>query len=390
MAELSLDHVSKVYRGGVLAVSDAALRIPDGVLCVLVGPSGCGKTTILRMVAGLEKVSAGGVWIGDRDVTEKAPRDRNIAMVFQNYALYPHMTVFDNMAFGLRTRRVKKDEVKRRVERAAELLGLSARLPYRPRGLSGGQRQRVALGRAIVQQADVWLMDEPLSNLDANLRDHLRNEIARIQRRLKVTTLYVTHDQTEALTLGDIVAVMDDGVIRQVGTPKEVYDFPRDVFVAGFVGSPPMNLTEATVERAGGGSVLARFGQHELRLDVPAEVLNGSERRQVVVGIRPEHIGGDARTAGSTLDVFVDRREVVGSDTYLRFRVDAPLLLENDPRRSAKETPDPDGVWPAERENTFVARVDADVRAAEGEPVTLGVATDKVHLFDPVSGLAIR
>jgi multiple sugar transport system ATP-binding protein len=388
--ELTLDHISKVYRGGVLAVDDAALRIPDGVLCVLVGPSGCGKTTVLRLVAGLEEPTEGAIWIGERDVTQRAPRDRNVAMVFQSYALYPHMNVFDNMAFGLRTRRVDKIEARRRVERAAEMLGLTSLLTQRPRRLSGGQRQRVALGRAIVQRADVWLMDEPLSNVDAKLRDQLRHEIARIQRRLEVTTLYVTHDQTEALTLGDLVAVMDGGVIRQVGTPKEVYDHPRDLFVAGFLGSPPMNLVEATLERSGGAGAVVRFGGHELRLDVPAGALDGAVRRQVVVGVRPEDIGAAPSPLGEAIDVVVDRREVVGSETFLRFSVDAPLLLADDPRGSPVEPAEADDVWAAERENVFVARVDPHALAAEGQRVTLRVDTSKVHLFDPESGLAIR
>jgi multiple sugar transport system ATP-binding protein len=373
----------------VLAVDDAALRIPDGSLCVLVGPSGCGKTTVLRIVAGLEEPTEGAIWIGERDVTQRAPRDRNVAMVFQSYALYPHMTVFDNMAFGLRTRRVDKDEARRRVERAAEMLGLTSLLTQRPRRLSGGQRQRVALGRAIVQRADVWLMDEPLSNVDAKLRDQLRHELARIQRRLNVTTLYVTHDQTEALTLGDLVAVLDAGVIHQVGTPKEVYDHPRDLFVASFLGSPPMNLVEATLERSGAGAMV-RFGGHELRLDVPAAALDGTERRQVIVGVRPEDIGAARSPHGAALDVVVDRREVVGSETYLRFSVDAPLLLADDPRGSPIEPPEADDVWAAERENVFVARVDPDSQAAEGQRVTLRVDTSKVHLFDPETGLAIR
>jgi multiple sugar transport system ATP-binding protein len=390
MAELTLDHITKVYRGGVVAVSEAALRIPHGALCVLVGPSGCGKTTVLRLIAGLEELTDGAIWIGENDVTQRAPRDRNVAMVFQNYALYPHMTALENMAFGLRTRRMKKDEIRRRVASAAELLGLMPVLHQRPKRLSGGQRQRVALGRAIVQEADVWLMDEPLSNLDAKLRDQMRNEIARIQRRLEITTLYVTHDQTEALTLGDVVAVMDEGVIRQVGTPKHVYDHPRDLFVAAFVGSPPMNLAEATLEPDDGGSARARFGRHELVLEGSASALNGSSRRQVVVGIRPEHIGSRPPGAGAAMDVVVDRREAVGSETYVRFAVDAPLLLEDDPRRSSLEPHGADGVWSAERENTFVARIDHELVASEGERVRLGVDTSRVHLFDPVSGLALR
>jgi multiple sugar transport system ATP-binding protein len=302
-------------------------------------------------------------------------------MVFQSYALYPHLTAFENIAFGLRSRRVDKREVDRRVRSAAAMLGLAPVINKRPRSLSGGQRQRVALGRAIVREPQVFLMDEPLSDIDAKLREQMRGELARIQRALDVTTVYVTHDQSEALTLGDRIAVMDRGVVRQVGTPKELYDRPEDLFVAAFLGAPPMNLAEATIE---GGFV--RFGGHRLPLDRGMEdaPLGG---RQVVFGVRPEHVrpardGDDPRCV---ITVTVERHEHLGPQGLIRFRVDAPLLMVHDPRSAGDQEGDP---WAAERPNTFVARTDED-GDREGSVVDLHVDMRRAHLFDPATELAI-
>src|SRR5882672_12336025 len=289
MASVSYDHVTKRFAGGILAVNDLSLEIKDTEFMVLVGPSGCGKSTALRMLAGLEEISDGEIRIGDTVVNDMAPRDRDIAMMFQSYALYPHMTVYDNMAFGLRMRGMETSEIDRRVNSAAGILELGPLLKRKPRHLSGGQRQRVALGRAIVREPQAFLLDEPLSNLDAKLRVKVRAEIARIQRDLGVTTIYVTHDQSEAVTLGDRVCVLRDGVLQQVDRPQVLYDRPANLFVAGFIGSPAMNLVEAgLVERD--GKLTARFGPHELA--VPAGRVDASPRaqRDVVLGIRPEDI----------------------------------------------------------------------------------------------------
>src|SRR5437763_3893633 len=291
MAEITLSDVAKVYPDGTRAVSDLDLGIGDGEFMVLVGPSGCGKTTALRMVAGLEEISEGTIRIADRVVNGLPARDRDIAMVFQNYALYPHMTVYENMAFGLKLRKVSKDEIDRRVRDAARILGLQEFLGRKPRALSGGQRQRVAMGRAIVREPQGFLMDEPLSNLDAKLRVQMRAEIARIQRDLKVTTIYVTHDQVEAMTMGDRVAVMRKGVLQQVEAPQVLYEHPENLFVAGFIGSPAMNIVEAQLSRAN-GTLVAEFGGYHLRVDEQSAArrpaLSKFEGKSVVLGIRPE------------------------------------------------------------------------------------------------------
>ena len=389
MATLTLDGVTKAFRDGTVGVAGLDLTVPDGVFCVLVGPSGSGKTTVLRLVSGLDRVTEGTIWLGGEDVTEDAPRDRDVAMVFQNYALYPHLNVYDNIAFGLRNRRVKKDEVKRRVDAASAMLGLNDVVKKRPKSLSGGQRQRVALGRAIVREPQVFLMDEPLSNLDAKLRDQMRTELLRIQKALNVTTLYVTHDHSEAMTLGQIVGVMNEGRVRQIGTPQAIYEHPADLFVAGFMGMPPMNLVESTIERRA-GSVLARFGPYELDLGERPAALAEGQRRQAVLGVRPEHIdeaGGEVRP-GRTLEVLVERRELLGAEVYLRFSVGAPLLLVRDPRAAGDEPAAPD-VWAAERPNAFVARVDASSEIRDGDHARLAVQTDKVHLFDAETEAAL-
>jgi multiple sugar transport system ATP-binding protein len=382
MTEVVFDHVSKVFRDGTVALEDVDLLVPSGSLFVVVGPSGCGKTTLLRIVAGLEKPTSGELAIDGEDVTEDSPKERDVAMVFQSYALYPHLTAFENIAFGLRSRRIGREEVTRRVEATARLLGLEPVLAKRPRSMSGGQRQRVALGRAIVREPRVFLMDEPLSDVDAKLRDQMRGELSRIQRTLGVTTIYVTHDQAEALQLGDLVAVMDRGVVRQVGTPRELYDHPDDVFVAAFLGTPRMNLAEATVERSG-DEAFARFGSHRIPLGDPEGLAAG---RQVVVGIRPEHLrpARNADDPRSVMRARVERHDGLGPQGTIRFAVDAPLLMESDPREGVAGDD-----WAAERRNTFAARVETD-EDWTGLDVELYVDPRRVHLFDPATELSIR
>jgi multiple sugar transport system ATP-binding protein len=393
MATIALDSVRKVYPDGTEAVSELDLDIDDGSLMVLVGPSGCGKTTLLRMVAGLEEISAGTVRIGDIVVNDIAPKDRDIAMVFQNYALYPHMSVYDNIGYGLKLRKVSRGERDELVRETARMLGLEDQLSKKPRALSGGQRQRVAMGRAIVRRPKAFLMDEPLSNLDAKLRVQMRTEISRIQRDVNVTTIYVTHDQTEAMTMGDRVAVLKRGVLQQVDTPQTLYDHPSNLFVGGFIGSPSMNLVEATLKRVDGHGVV-EFG--DLRLRVDDEVLDrrpalaGYVGRPLIVGIRPEDIE-DARVVGDAprdrrLLVRVDVREAMGSEVYLHFAVDAPPVLTDDTRELAIDAGE-DALEELEeragqRESTFVARVHARTSAREGERVELFVDTRNLHFFD--------
>jgi multiple sugar transport system ATP-binding protein len=392
-AAVVLDAVTKVYRDGTRAVDDLSLAIPPGSLFVLVGPSGCGKTTVLRLIAGLDDPTEGTIEIGGHDVADVAPKDRDVAMTFQNYALYPHLNVFENIAFGLKLRRAGRGEVDRRVRRAAAMLGLDEVLGKKPAALSGGQRQRVALGRALVREPSVFLMDEPLSNLDATLRDHMRGEIARIHRETGITTIYVTHDQVEAMTLGDLVGVMSEGKLLQLGTPRDIYARPADLAVAGFMGSPAMNLAEATVERSG-DRAWARFGEHRLRL---ADHLDASvhDGRQVILGVRAEHLEdatlGSPRAADETIEVTIERRELLGSEVYLRFEVGSPLLLTTDPRLKVSDEVDAatQDAWAAERRNTFVARVTASTGADPGDRVSLSVRPSHVLLFDPSTGRAI-
>jgi multiple sugar transport system ATP-binding protein len=352
MAAIAFDEVSKVYPDGTRAVDALSLLVGDGEFMVLVGPSGCGKTTALRMLAGLEDVTEGRLWIGDRVVNAVPARDRDIAMVFQSYALYPHLTVYENIAFGLRLRRLAKDEIDWRVREAARTLDLEAFLDRKPRQLSGGQRQRVAMGRTIVRQPQAFLMDEPLSNLDAKLRVQMRAELARLQHKLGVTTLYVTHDQVEAMTMGDRVAVMRNGTLQQVDTPETLYDRPVNLFVAGFIGSPSMNLLEATLERADDG-IVARLGSQRLAVD-PALLsarpgLAEFENREVIVGIRPEDLEdamlvGDA-PAERRLRGRLELREALGSDVLVHLALDArpsPTRCESSPRPSEARHPMPE------------------------------------------------
>ena len=380
MAEIEVRNVTKAFPGDVRALDDVSLAIGDGEFIALVGPSGCGKSTLLRSIAGLEEVTSGEIAIGGRDVTDLAPRHRDIAMVFQSYALYPHMSVRQNLGYGLRVRRTPKAEIRKRVEEIAELLGLAELLERRPAQLSGGQRQRVAMGRAIAREPQAFLMDEPLSNLDAKLRVGMRASLAQLHQRLRVTTVYVTHDQVEAMTLGQRVAVMRDGRILQVDTPQALYERPRDVFVAGFIGSPAMNLVEATID--GGEAV---FGQFRIPLDWARRPSATSGR--VVVGIRPEAFE-DTRFASPdlpTLDVDVVVLEELGADAHVFFRVDATRIAtptEGDEEGEGAELVGDPG-------SLLNARVDPRTEAEVGEPLRLAVDPARFHFFDVVSGASL-
>jgi multiple sugar transport system ATP-binding protein len=367
---------------------------------VFVGPSGCGKTTALRMVAGLEEITEGTIRIGDRVVNDVPPKDRDVAMVFQNYALYPHMSVAENMGFGLRLQKRPRKEIEERVGRAAEILGLTEFLKRKPRALSGGQRQRVAMGRAIVREPRAFLMDEPLSNLDAKLRVQMRAEISRLQRDLEVTTIYVTHDQTEAMTMGDRVAVMKKGELQQVERPQVLYDRPVNIFVGGFIGSPAMNMVEAQLSGSDGG-LHAEFGGIRLRID--DEVLEkrpglrSFEGKKVVMGIRPEDIE-DASLVGEALDdrrlsATVDLREALGSEVLVHFTVEAPIVLTEDTKELATDvgTMELEDLEQRAREetSTFVASLNPRTEAREGERLELFVDTKRLHFFDPESGRGV-
>jgi multiple sugar transport system ATP-binding protein len=397
VADVTLTDVGKVYADGTRAVEGLNLDIADGEFLVLVGPSGCGKTTALRMVAGLEDISEGEVRIGDRVVNRVPSRDRDVAMVFQSYALYPHLTVFDNIGFGLQLRKLPKQEIARRVTDAARVLGLEDHLNRKPRNLSGGQRQRVAMGRAIVREPQAFLMDEPLSNLDAKLRVQMRAEIARIQRRLGVTTIYVTHDQVEAMTLGDRVAVMRKGLLQQVDDPQVLYDHPVNLFVAGFIGSPAMNLLEGAVEADDAGTLSFTLGRQ--RLTVPPELLarrpalRSYVGRRVIVGIRPEDIEdaalarGDA--PGARLTSTVDLVESMGSEVLVHFTLDAPMADTEHTRELAEDVGEDPTALERPGETVVVARFGPRTRAAEGQPIEAVVDAEHMHVFDPETGLSV-
>jgi multiple sugar transport system ATP-binding protein len=397
MAEVTFKDVDKVYAGDVQAVKDLSLEIQDGEFLVLVGPSGCGKTTALRMVAGLEEISDGTISIGGRVVNDLTPKERDIAMVFQNYALYPHMSVAENIAFGLRLRKTPKEEIQRRVEWAAKMLDLAPYLARRPKELSGGQRQRVAMGRAIVREPQAFLMDEPLSNLDAKLRVEMRAEIARIQRDLQVTTIYVTHDQVEAMTLGDKVAVMRGGVLQQFDVPQALYDRPVNLFVAEFIGSPAMNLVGADLERDD-GSLYARFGEHRLPLDdqflATRPGLKRFEDKPLILGIRPEDLE-DAALASDTpperrISAVIDIREDMGSEVFVHFGSGGrPVRGEDVAAAVGAEAIEATQEQAKEKGSLFVARVERHTRAREGEPIEFAVDTDRLHFFDPETGHGI-
>jgi multiple sugar transport system ATP-binding protein len=393
MAEITLEKLTKIYGDGTRAVSELDLEIADGEFVVLVGPSGCGKTSALRMIAGLEPITEGRVVIGGEVVNKLPPKDRDIAMIFQNYALYPHMSAFDNMAFGLKLRGMKKERRGERVNGAATTLGLAEVLPKKPRTLSGGQRQRVAMGRAIVREPQAFLMDEPLSNLDAKLRVEMRAEIARLQRELNVTTVYVTHDQVEAMTLGDRVAIMRDGVLQQVAKPQELYDRPRNLFVAEFIGSPAMNLVGVDLALLN-GNVVANFGDNTLEVDervlLKRPGLVAFEGKRIILGIRPEDLedaafSGEA-PAGRRLSAQVDIREDMGSEVYIHFGVAGKAVRGEDVRAAVGE----EAAEVAEvKGNVWVARVDRDTKVQEEGTSELVVDTTRLHFFDPETGDAI-
>ena len=361
MASLSLKHIYKKYPGGVTAVSDFCLEIKDKEFLILVGPSGCGKTTTLRMIAGLEEITEGELFIGDKLVNDVAPKDRDIAMVFQNYALYPHMSVFDNMAFGLKLRKTPKEEIKRRVEEAARILDITHLLDRKPKALSGGQKQRVALGRAIVRNPKVFLLDEPLSNLDAKLRATMRTELTKIHQRVGTTFVYVTHDQTEAMTMATRIVVMKDGLIQQVDTPQNLYDKPNNVFVAGFIGSPQMNLLDAKVVQSGSDVVLM-FGSNSIKLpEAKAKTLvdAGYVDKTVIMGIRPEDLYDTemfiSTSPDSVIDVDIKVYELLGAEVFLYFDIDNV---------------------------SCTARVNPRTTARPGDTIKLALDMSKLHIFD--------
>ncbi len=398
MAEIEFHEVSKVYDGGTKAVSDLDLKIEDGEMMVLVGPSGCGKTTALRMAAGLEKITSGELRIGDRIVNHVTPKERNIAMVFQNYALYPHMTVEQNLAFSLKLHRLPKDEIKRRVLSAAKTLEIEELLKRKPKALSGGQRQRVAMGRAIVREPDAFLMDEPLSNLDAKLRVQMRAEIHQLQRRLNTTTIYVTHDQVEAMTMGDRVSVMNAGRLLQVDTPQVLYDMPTNEFVAGFIGSPAINLVEAQLEQTNGRYSVA-FGEHRLTVDDNlARNRSGLKEyvgKSIILGIRPEDFEDASIESGVPADrrlkVEVDLTEPLGADVLLYFGTSATGLV---PSAAAAEAGEDASLrlgsnGDAPGQTRMCARVSPRTRIAVGQPAELAVDTSRLYFFDPQTRNAI-
>ncbi len=358
MANVSLRHIYKIYDGGVTAVSDFNLEIEDKEFIILVGPSGCGKSTTLRMIAGLEDISKGELYIGDKLANDVAPKDRDIAMVFQNYALYPHMTVYDNMAFGLKLRKTPKDEMRRRVEEAARILDIAHLLDRKPKALSGGQRQRVALGRAIVRDPKVFLLDEPLSNLDAKLRAQMRTEISKLHQRLGTTFIYVTHDQTEAMTMGTRIVVMKDGIVQQVDTPQNLYDNPCNEFVAGFIGSPQMNFINATLGKSGSDYTLT-FDKNVIKVPNKGMNIDSYVGKEVVFGIRPENVYDDpeyiAANPNGVLEANVDVTELMGAEIYLYLNIAGIPIT---------------------------ARVEPTSKAKPGDMVKIALDVNKIHIFD--------
>jgi multiple sugar transport system ATP-binding protein len=384
VADVSLENVNKVYENGFHAVKDFNLEIADGEFMVLVGPSGCGKTTALRMVAGLEDITSGILRIGGKEANDETPKERDIAMVFQNYALYPHMTVAENIGFALKLRHLPKDQLKAKVNEAADILGLTDWLDRKPGQLSGGQRQRVAMGRAIVREPSVFLMDEPLSNLDAKLRVQMRAEVARIQRRMGVSTIYVTHDQVEAMTMGDRVTVMRDGRLQQVATPQTLYDNPDNVFVAAFIGSPAQNLYDATI---GEGARSIKLGSQTVELPEAVALKRPTLRtyagKEVVVGMRPEHLrAADPEITGPKLVGDVDLVEALGSELVVHFTIDAHRVI-------AEGAFDKDEAA-AVKSGEGVARVEAKTPVKPGDRMTFSVDVEDMQFFDTETGLAIR
>ncbi|WP_027503848.1 ABC transporter ATP-binding protein [Rhodococcus sp. UNC23MFCrub1.1] len=381
MAEIVLDKVTKLYPDGAAAVSDVDITIADGEFIILVGPSGCGKSTTLNMIAGLEDISSGELRIAGERVNERAPKDRDIAMVFQSYALYPHMTVRDNIAFPLTLAKMSKEDIAKKVDDAARILDLGQHLDRKPSNLSGGQRQRVAMGRAIVRSPKAFLMDEPLSNLDAKLRVQMRTEIAQLQKRLETTTVYVTHDQTEAMTLGDRVVVLRGGLVQQIGSPQELYDHPRNLFVAGFIGSPSMNFVSG---RLTDGGVTTSLGEIRLSDEARQKIASKNAKGDVVVGIRPEHLEDASlvesyqKINGSTFSARVEVLESMGSDKYIYFSAEGPKVTSRELDELAADSGADGG--------QFVARLSAESAARMGESIELWFDQKRVSVFDVESG----
>jgi len=380
VAAITMKNIVKRYGDGFLAVNDVSLDVADGEFVILVGPSGCGKSTLLRMIVGLEDITSGDMLIDGNRVNDKAPRDRNLSMVFQNYALYPHLSVFENIAFPLRLKRVADDEVKARVHEAAEMLELTEHLDRRPANLSGGQRQRVAMGRAIVRKAAAFLFDEPLSNLDAKLRGQMRTEISRMQRQLGTTTVYVTHDQTEAMTLGDRIAVLRKGLLQQVGTPYELYEGPVNLFVAGFIGSPPMNFIPG---RLSGGRLETPFGTHPVK----SERMRGvGDRELVILGIRPQHfedaslMSAEKRDRGQPFNATVDVTEWLGDELYAYVPYEAPAQVTKQLQELERELDS------EQMRTQLVVSLDPASRIRSGSTAELWFDTERVHVFDPATG----
>ncbi len=391
MGAINITSVGKIYPNGTRALEDVSIEVNDGEFVVLVGPSGCGKTTLLRMVAGLEDITEGEISIADKIVNEVAPKDRDIAMVFQNYALYPHMSVYDNMAFSLKLRKFSKDEIDKKVKDAAKTLEIDELLDRKPKALSGGQRQRVAMGRAIVRSPQAFLMDEPLSNLDAKLRVQMRAELGQLHTQLQTTTLYVTHDQVEAMTMGDRVAVIRKGVLQQIDTPREIYLYPKNIFVAGFIGSPSMNFVYATVKISSKGASLT-FGEDQIFVKDPPESLKDYEGNEIVLGVRPEafedSVYANKKEFSEEINIHVSLLEQLGSDTYIHFYKDInPVQTEAIEEILADEGED---ISVLGTQTKFIARINPNATIEEGKNITLSINPSKLHFFNPETGLSIN
>ena len=391
MGAINITSVGKIYPNGTRALEDVSIEVNDGEFVVLVGPSGCGKTTLLRMVAGLEDITEGEISIADKIVNEVAPKDRDIAMVFQNYALYPHMSVYDNMAFSLKLRKFSKDEIDKKVKDAAKTLEIDELLDRKPKALSGGQRQRVAMGRAIVRSPQAFLMDEPLSNLDAKLRVQMRAELGQLHTQLQTTTLYVTHDQVEAMTMGDRVAVIRKGILQQIDTPREIYLYPKNIFVAGFIGSPSMNFVYATVKISSKGASLT-FGEDQIFVKDPPESLKDYEGKEIVLGVRPEafedSVYANKQEFSEEINIHVSLLEQLGSDTYIHFYKDInPVQTEAIEEILADEGED---ISVLGTQTKFIARINPNATIEEGKNITLSINPSKLHFFNPETGLSIN
>ena len=390
MGAININSVGKIYPNGTRALEDVNIEINDGEFVVLVGPSGCGKTTLLRMVAGLEDITEGEISIADKVVNEIAPKDRDIAMVFQNYALYPHMSVYDNMAFSLKLRKLPKDEIDQKVKDAAKTLEIDELLERKPKALSGGQRQRVAMGRAIVRNPQAFLMDEPLSNLDAKLRVQMRAELGQLHSQLETTTLYVTHDQVEAMTMGDRVAVIRKGVLQQIDTPREIYLYPKNIFVAGFIGSPAMNFVYATIDVSEKETKLT-FGDSSIVSSHSPKSLIEFNGQEIVIGIRPEafedSVYANEKEYTGKINIDVSLLEQLGSDTYIHFYKDIPPVQT----KAIEEILADEGedISALGTETKFIARINPNATIAEGQNINLAIDPSKLHYFDPETGLAI-